>query len=145
MVIHHQPKFGWKRMISSYIYIYIYIYITGTVIFWLCRFFISPYCVLDLKDSNPIFLHETPAHNDAPPYQVWLQKLSSSKDIFWTKLCSDAQTYRQRLRERVRDRYIYMGTVIPVYAPLLHYGGNNNSLYSLLDPSNTSNNKFQTP
>ena len=29
--------------------------------------------------------HDTPAHDDAPPLQVWLKRLGSSDDIFKTK------------------------------------------------------------
>ena len=30
---------------------------------------------LELEDSKPIFLHDTLAHDDASPHQVWLQKV----------------------------------------------------------------------
>ena len=33
----------------------------------------SPHCDLDLEDGKPIFSHDTPVRDDAPPYQVWLQ------------------------------------------------------------------------
>ena len=36
--------------------------------------FISP-CDLDLEDSIPILVHDTPSRDDAPPYQVWVQKV----------------------------------------------------------------------
>ena len=36
---------------------------------------ISPHCDLDPEDSNATFLHDTPAHDEAPPYQVWLQEV----------------------------------------------------------------------
>ena len=35
----------------------------------------NPHCDPLLEDSNPIFLHDTLAHDDASPYQVWLQKI----------------------------------------------------------------------
>ena len=35
----------------------------------------SPCCDLELEDSKPIVLHDTLAHDDALPYQVWLQKV----------------------------------------------------------------------
>ena len=35
----------------------------------------SPHCDLDLADRNPIFSHNTPAHDHAPPYQVQLNKV----------------------------------------------------------------------
>ena len=34
----------------------------------------SPQCNPELEDSKPIFLHDTLAHDNAAPYQVWLQK-----------------------------------------------------------------------
>ena len=38
---------------------------------WLCK----PHCDLDLEVSTPISPHDTPAHDDALPYKVWLQKV----------------------------------------------------------------------
>ena len=35
----------------------------------------SPSCDLDLKNSNPFFLHDTPAYDDVSPCQVWVQKV----------------------------------------------------------------------
>ena len=35
----------------------------------------SPHCDPELEDSEPIFLHDTLAHDDASPYQVWLQRV----------------------------------------------------------------------
>ena len=35
----------------------------------------SPHCDLDLEDSKRILSHDTLAHDDASPYQVWLQKV----------------------------------------------------------------------
>ena len=29
----------------------------------------------ELEDSKPIFVHDTLAHENAAPYQVWLQKV----------------------------------------------------------------------
>ena len=43
----------------------------GTVI----RNYMSPQYDHELEDSKPIFLHDTLAHDDASPYQVWLQKV----------------------------------------------------------------------
>ena len=39
------------------------------------RFYYEPHCDLDLEDSKPIFSHDILAHNDAPPYPGWLQKV----------------------------------------------------------------------
>ena len=36
--------------------------------------FICP-CDLGLDDNNPIVWHDAPAYDDAPPYQVCLQKV----------------------------------------------------------------------
>ena len=38
-------------------------------------YYTNPHCDLDLEDSNPMFTQDTPTHNHAPPFQVWLQKL----------------------------------------------------------------------
>ena len=46
--------------------------------------YISPHCDLDPEDNNP-FPRPTPAHDDAVPLQVWLNRMSSSDDIFKTK------------------------------------------------------------
>ena len=35
----------------------------------------NPHCNPELEDSKPIFLHNTLAHDDATPFQVWLQKI----------------------------------------------------------------------
>ena len=37
--------------------------------------YMSPHCDPELEDSKPIILHDTLAHDDALPYQVWLQKV----------------------------------------------------------------------
>ena len=37
--------------------------------------YMSPHYDPELEDSKPIFLHDTLAHDDASPYQVWLQKV----------------------------------------------------------------------
>ena len=29
------------------------------------------HCDLDFEDTKPIFLHDTLAHDDASPYQIW--------------------------------------------------------------------------
>ena len=35
----------------------------------------SPHYDLNPEDSQPIFLHDTLAHDDASPHEVWLQKV----------------------------------------------------------------------
>ena len=37
--------------------------------------YMSHHCDPELEDSKPIFLHNTLAHDDASPYQVWWQKI----------------------------------------------------------------------
>ena len=37
--------------------------------------YMSHHYDLELKDSKPIFLHDTLAYDDASPYQTWLQKV----------------------------------------------------------------------
>ena len=37
--------------------------------------YMSPHYDPELEGSKPIFLHDTLAHDDASPYQVWLQKV----------------------------------------------------------------------
>ena len=62
--MHNPIKYGWKKIISS-------VDVVKTVI----SDYISPHCDPELEDSKPIFLHDTLAHNDASPNQVWLQNI----------------------------------------------------------------------
>ena len=39
----------------------------------LIRDYMSPHYDPEFQHSKPIFLHDTLAHDDASPYQVWLQ------------------------------------------------------------------------
>ena len=39
----------------------------------------SSHCDPELEDSKPIFLHDILAHDVAPQYQVWLQKVQQQK------------------------------------------------------------------
>ena len=64
MMMHNPIKYGWKKIISS-------VDVVKTVI----SDYISPHCDPELEDSKPIFLHDTLAHNDASPNQVWLQNI----------------------------------------------------------------------
>ena len=63
MMMYHPIKSGCKKISSS-------ANMVETVIFDQ----MSPHCDPELKDSKPIFLHYTLAHDVASPYQVWLQK-----------------------------------------------------------------------
>ena len=56
--MYHPIKYGCKKIIETVIFDYV-----------------SPHCNPELEDSKPIFLHGTLTHNDASPYQVWLQKV----------------------------------------------------------------------
>ena len=47
-------------------------------------------CDLDLEHSNSKVLHNTPAHDDAPPHQLWLQKVQKFR--IWRKLNLDYLT-----------------------------------------------------
>ena len=38
-------------------------------------YYITLHCDFDLEVSTPLFMHDTPAHDDAPPNQVCLQKV----------------------------------------------------------------------
>ena len=62
--MYHPIKFGCKKVSSSEDMKEIDIYDK-----------MSPHCDPELEDSKPIFLHDTLAHDVAPPYQVWLQKV----------------------------------------------------------------------
>ena len=52
-------------------------------------------CDFDPEDSNPFFLHDTPPHDNAPPYEVWLQKAEQ----FRTYLLDKAQTHSKMDRQ----------------------------------------------
>ena len=64
MMIYHPIIFGCKKISSS-------VDMVETV----TLYNISPNFDLDLDDSKPIFLHDNLAHDDASPYQVWLQNV----------------------------------------------------------------------
>ena len=56
-------KFGCKKIIN-----------TADMVERVISDYMSPHCDLELEDSKPI-LHDTLAHDDASPYQVWLQRV----------------------------------------------------------------------
>ena len=64
MMMYHPIKFGCKKINSS-----------ADMVATVISDYMSPHCDLELEDSKPIFLHDTLAHDDASPYQVWLQKV----------------------------------------------------------------------
>ena len=57
----------------------------------------SPNCDLDFEVSKPIFSQDTPAHHDVPPDHFGYKRLTTSKEIIWTKedtqadRCKDGQ------------------------------------------------------
>ena len=81
MMMYHPIKFGSKKISSS-------VDMVETVI----SDYMSPHCDLELEDSKPIFLHDTLAHDNAWPYQDWLQKVQQLRRYhpdehppeFWT-------------------------------------------------------------
>ena len=62
--MYHPIKFARKKISSS-------VDIAETVILD----YMSPHDDPELEDSKPILLNNTLAHDDASPYQVWLQKV----------------------------------------------------------------------
>ena len=64
MMMYHTIKCGCKKINSS-------VDMVETLIVG----YMSHHCDPELGDSKPIFLHDTLAHDDASPYQIWLQKV----------------------------------------------------------------------
>ena len=64
MVMYHPINCGCKKISSS-----------EDVVETLILDYMSPHYGPELEDSKTIFLHETLAHDDPLPYQVWLQKV----------------------------------------------------------------------
>ena len=62
MMLYCQTKFGckWTSSLEDIVEIVIF-----------CLF--NPHCDLDIEDSETIFLHDTPPHDNTPPYKVWLR------------------------------------------------------------------------
>ena len=71
MMMHNPIKYGWKKIISS-------VDMVETVI----SDYIRLHCDPELEDSKPIFLHDTLAHNDASPNQIWLQNVQQLRRFF---------------------------------------------------------------
>ena len=63
-MMYHQIKYACKKISSS-------VDMAETVI----PDYMSPQCDPELEDSKTIFLHDTLTHDEASPYQVWLQKV----------------------------------------------------------------------
>ena len=72
-MMYHPIKFGCKKISST-------VDMVRTVI----SDYLSPHCDLDHEDSEPIFLQDTLAHDEASSYQVWLQKVQQL-----SRYCSD--------------------------------------------------------
>ena len=66
--------------------------------------YISPGCDLDVEDSRPILPHDTPVHDNTPPYQVCLHYIEQFRRYHPDKI----QTHRQ------------MDVMIPIYPPPPH-------------------------
>ena len=64
MMMYHPIKCGCRKISSP-------VDMVETVILDYMRHHYDP----KLEDSKPIFLHNTLAHDDTSPYQVWLQKV----------------------------------------------------------------------
>ena len=73
MVITNIPSFIKKGKMVSKI-------LTGQIIF---PEDLNPRCDLDLENSNPKLPHNTLARDDAPMYQVWLQKVQNFRRLFF--------------------------------------------------------------
>ena len=59
---------------------------------------------LTLKIGSQLFLHDIPAVDDAPPHQVWLQKLSGSKDSQNTRTnghCDSSTPPSNKARQKI--------------------------------------------
>ena len=63
---HHPIKCSCKKISSS---------VDVVVVETLILDYMSPHYDPELEDSKPDFVHDTLAHDDASPYQVWLQKV----------------------------------------------------------------------
>ena len=68
MLMYHPTKFDCKKISSS-----------ADMVETVISDHMSPHCDPGLEDSKPIFSHDTLAHDDASPYQVWLQKVQRSR------------------------------------------------------------------
>ena len=64
MMMYHPIKCGCKKINTS-----------EDVVETFILDYMSPHYDPELEDSKPIFLHDTLAHDDALPYQVWLQSV----------------------------------------------------------------------
>ena len=56
------------------------------------KFRLSPHCDLDHEDSKLFFGHDIPGHDNAPLYQIWLQKFEGLRSYCLGKLQTDGQT-----------------------------------------------------
>ena len=74
--------------------------------------------VLVFEDSKPIFSHDTPVHDDAPSYQVWVQKVERFRRYRADKILTHVET----------------DTMIPIYPPSLRYGGRGGAAVKQLSP-----------
>ena len=64
MMVYHPIKFGCKKISNS-----------ADMLETVILDYMNPHCDIDHADTKPMFLHDTLAHDDASPYQVWSQKV----------------------------------------------------------------------
>ena len=64
MMMYHPIKWGCKKITR-----------TADVVETLILDYMSPHYDPELEDSKPDFVHDTLAHDDASPYQIWIQKV----------------------------------------------------------------------
>ena len=66
LTMFYQTKFGckWTSRLGDIVQIVSFIH-----------FYISPHCDLDIEDSDSIFLHDTPPHDNTPLYPVSLKMI----------------------------------------------------------------------
>ena len=81
MMMYRQTKSGCKRISSSEDTVEIVI-----------SDYVNPHCDLNLEVSTPLFPRGTPSHDDAPPYQIWLQTVEGFRRYCLDKILTHGQT-----------------------------------------------------
>ena len=66
----------------------------------------SPHSDLDLEDSILMFAHHTPIHDDAPPHQVWLQKVPSRQSL--KKISLQLGEMELRVGSNIMSHFLYI-------------------------------------
>ena len=84
---------------------------------WTFTRILNVFCVLDLDHkSNPIFLHDNPAYDDAPSNQFCCKRTSSSDDIF-TKPYLIKWSFTVTLTLKTANQYFWK----TIWLMLMHY------------------------